>query len=134
MQFLDKTELELGASFAPMLDKDGLIPAIVQSFANSEVLMMAYMNAEALEKTFKTRQAHFWSRSRQSIWLKGETSGQILHVKEIRIDCDQDTILLKVEVAGNGGCCHVGFENCFYRRIDDDNTIKPQLVISGQKL
>lgn len=128
-----KEELELGSGFTPRFDENGLVPVITQSFKTREVLMLAYMNMEALNKTIATKQAHYWSRSRNSLWLKGETSGQIQNVKEIRTDCDQDAILLLVEVEGDGGCCHVGFENCFYRHLEGENAASVALVIDGKK-
>jgi phosphoribosyl-AMP cyclohydrolase len=108
-------ELERGLTLTPRFDQDGLIPAIAQDSQSGEVLMLAWMNTEALSLTLETGIAHYWSRSRQSLWKKGETSGQFQHVQELRIDCDQDAVLLKVRVEGDGGCCHVGFRSCFYR-------------------
>ncbi len=95
---------------------DGLIPVIVQDVENGEVLMMAYMNEEALKRTLKTGKAHYWSRGRSKLWLKGEDSGNFQSVREMRVDCDGDTILLKVEQIG--GACHKGYRSCFYRRIN----------------
>ena len=86
--------------------------------------MVAYMNQEALEKTIETGEAHYWSRSRNELWHKGATSGQIQKVIEMRTDCDQDTILLKVELPGTQGCCHTGRDNCFYRVVVDKETLK----------
>lgn len=126
---MDKQELELGKGFAPKFDENGLIPAIAQDFVTKEVLMLAYMNKEALEKTIATKKAHYYSRSRKTLWLKGETSGQIQNVKAIKTDCDQDVVLLLVEIGGDGGCCHVGFENCFYRTMDENGALE----ISGKK-
>ena len=94
-------------------DSDGLVPVIVQDHENGEVLMMAYMNSEAYEKTLATGQMTYYSRSRRSLWLKGETSGHFQYVKELRIDCDNDTILAKVEQVG--AACHTGNRSCFYR-------------------
>jgi phosphoribosyl-AMP cyclohydrolase len=94
----------------------GLVPAIVQNAATKKVLMMAWMNSEAFELTQKTKQAHFWSRSRGQLWRKGETSGNTLSVKEILIDCDGDTLLLMVDPAGPA--CHTGNESCFYRSME----------------
>jgi phosphoribosyl-AMP cyclohydrolase len=94
----------------------GLIPAIVQDFHTNEILMLAYMNQAAWEKTQETGIATFWSRSRQSLWVKGETSGHVQEVKDIRIDCDQDALILKVLQRG-GAACHTGYRSCFYRRI-----------------
>jgi phosphoribosyl-AMP cyclohydrolase len=95
---------------------DALIPAIAQDYATGEVLMLAYMNDEALAKTRETGKAHYWSRSRKKLWLKGESSGNFQIVKEIRIDCDHDAILLLVEQ--KGGACHTGYRSCFYRTVD----------------
>ena len=97
-------------------DDKGLIPAIIQDFRSSEVLMMAYMNKASLERTIETGKTCFWSRSRQKFWTKGETSGNIQHVKEILYDCDEDTLLIKVEQVGSGAC-HTGNRTCFYRKI-----------------
>jgi phosphoribosyl-AMP cyclohydrolase len=95
---------------------DVLVPAIAQDYATGEVLMLAYMNDEALAKTRETGKAHYWSRSRKKLWLKGESSGNFQIVKEIRIDCDHDAILLLVEQ--KGGACHTGYRSCFYRTVD----------------
>lgn len=96
---------------------NGLIPAIVQDAKTKEVLMMAYMNEESLQKTLKTSLATYWSRSRNELWTKGETSGHYQHVKDIFIDCDEDTILLLVEQ--DGAACHTGNRSCFYRKLED---------------
>ncbi len=112
-------ELERGLALMPRFDADGLIPAVAQEAETGEVLMLAWMNAEALTLTLETGIAHYWSRSRQSLWKKGETSGQLQHVQELRIDCDQDAVVMKVKVDGDGGCCHVGFQSCFYRAVAD---------------
>jgi phosphoribosyl-AMP cyclohydrolase len=96
----------------------GLLPTIVQDVSSGKVLMLAYMNELAWHKTLETGKAHYWSRSRQQLWLKGETSGHIQQVHEILLDCDQDTILLKVEQVG-GAACHTGHVSCFYRRYRD---------------
>jgi phosphoribosyl-AMP cyclohydrolase len=112
-----KTELEEGEVFSPRFDADGLIGCIVTDARDGAVLMFAYMNEEALRLTLETGAAHYWSRSRQSLWRKGETSGQRQSVKEIRTDCDQDVLLLKVEPGGDGGACHTGRRSCFYRRV-----------------
>lgn len=103
--------------FGPDFSKgNGLVPAIVQDFETMEVLMLAYVNSEAWQQTLKTGKATYWSRSRNSLWVKGETSGNIQIVKEILIDCDSDTLLFKVEQKG-GAACHTGYQSCFYRRI-----------------
>lgn len=98
---------------------NGLVPVIVQDVHSYQVLMLAYMNAESFEKTIQTRLATYYSRSRQQLWLKGETSGHYQHVKDILIDCDEDTILLLVEQ--DGAACHTGHYSCFYRNIEGDN-------------
>ena len=96
----------------------GLIPAIVQEYKTDEVLMLAYMNQEAFEATLSTGTATYYSRSRQKLWIKGETSGNVQRVKEIRIDCDDDTVLLKVEQIG-GAACHTGHRSCFHKKIEN---------------
>lgn len=103
--------------FEPDFNKSGgLLPAIVQDVKSGEVLMLAYMNREAWLKTLESGKATFWSRSRNSLWLKGETSGNVQIVKEVRVDCDDDTILLKVDQIG-GAACHTGNRSCFYRKL-----------------
>jgi phosphoribosyl-AMP cyclohydrolase len=94
----------------------GLVPVVVQDFTSGEVLMLAYMNRQAWEQTLKTRQATYWSRSRNELWVKGKTSGNLQEVKEIYVDCDEDTVLLKV--IQKGGACHKGYRSCFYRRLE----------------
>jgi len=98
-------------------DTNDLIPAICQDAASGEVLMMAWMNAEAIRLTQESGEAHFWSRSRQELWHKGATSGNYLSVREIRVDCDADTLLLEVDAAGPA--CHTGARSCFFRKIED---------------
>lgn len=100
-------------------DGEGLLPAIVQDAASGEVLMLAYINKQAWEKTLATGKAHFWSRSRQKLWLKGESSGHVQLIREILIDCDQDTVVFKVEQLG-GAACHKGYRSCFFRRLEGD--------------
>jgi phosphoribosyl-AMP cyclohydrolase len=97
---------------------DGLVPAIAQDATTNEVLMLAYMNRESLALTISTGDAHYYSRSRQALWKKGETSGHIQHVKELRLDCDGDTILIKVEQVG-GIACHTGRRRCFFNRLEN---------------
>lgn len=109
--------LEEGAELVPRYDGNGLITAVVADSRDNAVLMLAHMNAEALRLTLETGIAHYWSRSRQSLWKKGETSGNVQRVDEIRIDCDQDAVLLKVSVAGADATCHTGRRSCFYRKI-----------------
>ncbi|MGD8366407.1 MAG: phosphoribosyl-AMP cyclohydrolase [Desulfobacterales bacterium] len=101
----------------------GLIPAVVQDAASGEVLMLAYMNEAAWEKTLETAVATYWSRSRHTLWVKGETSGNVQRVREIRVDCDLDTVLLKVEQVG-GAACHTGHRSCFFRVVNDDGTTR----------
>ncbi len=109
-------------------DANGLVPAIIEDAATHEVLMMAWMNREAVEETFVTRKTHFYSRSRKSMWLKGESSGHIQKVKKIAVDCDGDTLL--VSVTQVGGACHAGYRSCFYRRLDAGKKWK----VVGRKL
>lgn len=111
----DKSLLEEGKLFSPRFDRDGLVTAVVTDAADGTLLMVAHMNAEALAKTLETGVAHYWSRSRKSLWKKGETSGNLQQVVEIRTDCDQDAVWLKVEVAGHDATCHTGRRSCFYR-------------------
>lgn len=106
-----------------MIDLDfdkqgGLVPAIAQDARSGEILMLAYMNEIAWHKTLETGEAHYWSRSRHSLWHKGESSGHVQHVKSIRVDCDSDTIVLLVEQVG-GAACHMGYRSCFYRELKD---------------
>ncbi len=117
-------DLERGSALTPRFDASGLIAAVATDATTGEVLMLAWMNAEALAKTLETGQAHYFSRSRQALWKKGETSGQIQTVTEIRTDCDQDALWLKVKVGGDGGACHVGFRSCFYRVIVDGKLVE----------
>jgi len=111
--------LERGAVISPRFDANGLIAAIAQHAETGEVLMFAWMNAEALARTLELGEAVYFSRSRGELWHKGATSGQIQRIIEMRIDCDQDCVLLKVLPQGDGGACHVGFRSCFYRVIED---------------
>jgi phosphoribosyl-AMP cyclohydrolase len=109
--------VESGKTFSPRFDAEGLIGAIVTDALSGEVLMFAYMNADALAATIDTRVAHFWSRSRGKLWRKGEESGNTLGVEDLRVDCDQDVLWLKVRVAGQGVACHTGARSCFYRSV-----------------
>jgi len=102
--------------FAPKFDAQGLLTAIAVESSTGEILMVAHMNQEALEATRKNRKATFFSRSRNKLWVKGETSGNFLEVEEIRVDCDQDCVLLRVRLPQGGGACHTGARSCFYRR------------------
>jgi phosphoribosyl-AMP cyclohydrolase len=114
-------ENEEGAVFAPRFDAAGLITAIVTDAGDGHLLMVAHMNAEALRLTLETGIAHYWSRSRKSLWKKGETSGNLQTVVEMRTDCDQDALWLKVAVAGDGPTCHTGRRSCFYRQVVTTN-------------
>ena len=125
---LSKEQLESGSDFAPRFDRDGLIAAIVTEAKNGEVLMFAYMNDEALRLTIETGVAHFWSRSRSKLWRKGESSGNVLTVREMRIDCDQDCIWLIAVIGGDAVACHTGKRSCFYRRIEAGKEQKPWLA------
>jgi len=116
---LDANALERGAVLAPSFDKDGLIAAILQHAQTDEVLMLGWMNAQALKLTLDSGEVWFFSRRRQELWRKGETSGQVQQVVEVRVDCDQDAVLVKVLPQGDGGVCHVGFRACFYRVFED---------------
>ena len=109
-------EVEEGKYLAPKFDKNGLIPVITTDIKTGDILMHGYMNSDALKKTIETKEAHYWSRSRNKIWHKGQVSGFVQKVKEIRIDDDQDSIWLSVDI-GNGASCHVGYRSCFYRSI-----------------
>jgi phosphoribosyl-AMP cyclohydrolase len=117
----DKHENEEGAVFAPRFDASGLITAIVTDAKDGHLLMVAHMNAEALRLTLETGVAHYWSRSRETLWKKGETSGNLQTVVEMRTDCDQDALWLKVNVAGDGPTCHTGRRSCFYRQVVTTN-------------
>ena len=113
-----KEALEQGETLSPRFDASGLIAAVATHADTGEVLMLAWMNAEALAKTVETGEAHYFSRSRGELWHKGATSGQIQAVAEVRIDCDQDCVWLKVRPQGDGGACHTGARSCFYRAIE----------------
>lgn len=109
-------QVEEGRELAPKFDAQGLLPAIATDFVSGELLMVGYMNAEALARTIETGEAHYFSRSRQTLWHKGGTSGLVQKVKELLIDDDQDSVWLRVDIAG-GASCHVGYRSCFYRKI-----------------
>lgn len=115
--------IEETEGFTPRFDASGLIPAIVTDVKDGTVLMFAFMNAESLKLTQETGFAHFWSRSRNSLWKKGETSGELLKVVEILTDCDQDVLQVKAEPQGTGVSCHTGRRSCFYRRVESDRLI-----------
>jgi phosphoribosyl-AMP cyclohydrolase len=109
---------EESTDFAPRFDQNGLIPAIVTDARDGAVVMLAYMNAEALRLTLDTGEAHYWSRSRNELWRKGATSGDTQAVVDIKLDCDQDAVLLSVSMAGHRVACHTGRHSCFYRRVN----------------
>ena len=111
-------ELEEGGTLLPRFGPDGLVTCVATEATTGELLMVAHMNRESLARTIATGEAWYWSRSRGELWRKGATSGQIQTVREMRVDCDQDAIWIKVTVAGDGGCCHTGRRSCFYRRIE----------------
>ncbi len=105
--------------------QDGLIPAIAQDWQTGEVLMLAYINAEAWQKTLETGIATYWTRSRKKLWVKGETSGNVQRIKEILVDCDLDTVIFKIEQVG-GAACHEGYRSCFFRKLEADGTLTAQ--------
>jgi phosphoribosyl-AMP cyclohydrolase len=123
-----REDVEEGVVFAPKFDAHGLIVCVTVEAATRDVLMVAYMNQLALEKTIETGFAHYWSRSRRELWRKGETSGQTQNVLSLRVDCDQDALLLEVEVGGDGKACHTGRKSCFYRALNGDG----ELVFSAE--
>lgn len=128
----DKKTLEEGNSFTPRFDPAGLVTAVVTDDGDGTVLMLAHMNAEALSLTLETGIAHYWSRSRNALWKKGETSGNFQHVVEMRTDCDQDAVWLRVKVAGHDATCHTGRRSCFYRTVSLADG-KAQLSDDGSK-
>ena len=109
---------EEGVTFQPMFGMDGLVACVAIDAERGDVLMVAHMNEAALEETLRTGVVHYWSRSRHALWRKGDTSGQIQRLVELRVDCDQDAFLAFVEVGGDGGACHTGRRSCFYRRVE----------------
>ena len=111
--------IEETSAFAPRFDAAGLITCVTVA-SEGQVLMVAHMNREALDLTLATGTVHYWSRSRERIWRKGDTSGQVQRLIELRVDCDQDVLMARVEVGGDGGACHTGRPTCFYRRIERD--------------
>jgi len=128
---LSHAELEEGTAFAPRFDASGLVTAVTTEAGSGRVLMVAHMNAEALALTLQTGEVHYWSRSRARIWKKGESSGEIQKLIEMRTDCDQDVVLLTVEQTGRGAACHTGRKSCFYRIVEvEDGTAK--LTDSGE--
>ena len=128
-------DIEEGNLLSPKFNKDGLIPVITTDFKTKEVLMQGFMNSEALKKTIETKEAHYWSRSRKEVWHKGETSGFVQKVVEMRIDDDQDSIWMSVDI-GDGASCHVGYKSCFYRSITlgkIENTEKVKIDLREKK-
>ncbi|MCG8519114.1 MAG: phosphoribosyl-AMP cyclohydrolase [Pseudomonadales bacterium] len=123
-------QVEEGVELAPRFDANGLITCVTTEADTGEVLMLGYMNEEALQKTIATGEAHYWSRSREVLWHKGATSSLVQRVVEMRIDDDQDAVWLKVSVAGSGASCHVGYHSCFYRKVPvaGDRTHADKLV------
>jgi len=113
----DKKAVEEGLKLSPKFDAAGLLPVVATDAVTGDVLMLAYMNAEALAKTIATGEAYYWSRSRSELWHKGATSGHVQKIVELRVDCDQDAIWLKVTVGGTGASCHVGYKSCFFRSV-----------------
>ena len=119
MLWAEKTDdVEEGAEFAPRFSAEGLVTCVTIDAHDGAILMLAHMNAEALQKTLETGIVHYWSRSRGKLWRKGDTSGQLQTLKELRVDCDQDALVAVVEVGGDGGACHTGRRTCFYRRVE----------------
>lgn len=123
-------DVEQGLIFQPRFDREGLIPAIVTDAASGALLMFAWMNAEALALTIETQIAHFYSRSRAKLWKKGEDSGNLLRVVEMRTDCDQDVLALQVTVSGAGVACHTGARSCFYRTVPLGASAQPGLMLT----
>ncbi|TDR93732.1 phosphoribosyl-AMP cyclohydrolase [Enterovirga rhinocerotis] len=124
-----KSELEEGLRLTPRFGPDGLVTCVATDHETGELLMVAHMNRESLARTIETGEAWYWSRSRAELWHKGATSGQIQTVREMRIDCDQDAVWIRVSVAGDGGCCHTGRRSCFYRRVERASDGTPLLAV-----
>ena len=118
--------IEQGTDFIPKFDKNGLIPVIAQDAATGDILMVAYMNRQSLDLTIETGYATYYSRSRQELWKKGQTSGHLQKVEQILVDCDQDCLILKVSV--DSGQCHVGYQSCFYRALKKNNGKKLEFI------
>ena len=126
-------QIEEGRELAPKFDEHGLIAAVATDVESGDVLMLGYMNAEALARTIETGEAHYWSRSRNVLWHKGATSGLVQKIVELRIDDDQDAVWLKVKVAGSGASCHVGYMSCFYRSIPTGRKPTPEIKLEFQE-
>ena len=127
---LSVEQVEEGSELAPKFDDQGLMPVVTTDAETGDVLMLGYMNAEALKRTITTGEAHYWSRSRQVLWHKGATSGLVQKVVDLRIDDDQDAVWMKVDVAGSGASCHVGYRSCFYRSIPTGDSPTPDLELT----
>jgi phosphoribosyl-AMP cyclohydrolase len=129
-------QVEEGSELAPKFDEHGLIPVVTTDHASGELLMHGYMNAEALRKSIATGEAHYYSRSRKTLWHKGATSGLVQQIRELLIDDDQDCVWMRVDVAGSGASCHVGYRSCFYRRVPlgKDTAGAPLEFTEDQKL
>ncbi|MBS7535514.1 phosphoribosyl-AMP cyclohydrolase [Ancylobacter sonchi] len=126
----DKLAVEEGDRLSPKFDADGLVTAVAVDAGDGEVLMLAHMNAQALALTIETGFAHYYSRSRRKLWKKGEESGHLQRVVELRIDCDQDAVLMRVEMAGSGAACHTGHRSCFFRSVPLGAPPSPELKLT----
>lgn len=126
-------DIEEGAKLSPAFDANGLVTCVATHADTGDVLMVAHMNAEALQRSIATGEGWFWSRSRQTLWRKGDTSGQVLTIVDMRVDCDQDAVWIRVTVGGDGGCCHTGRSSCFYRTVatGDGARIDQELGFTG---
>ena len=126
-------EVEEGTIFSPKFDKDGLIPVVTTEADTGTLLMVGFMNEEALGLTIETKEAHYWSRSRKILWKKGQTSGLIHRVEELKVDDDQDALWLRVKVGGSGASCHVGYHSCFYRSLPLGNVANELVYTENEK-
>ena len=126
-------EVEEGTTFSPKFDKDGLIPVVTTEADTGTLLMVGFMNEEALGLTIETKEAHYWSRSRKILWKKGQTSGLIQRVEELKVDDDQDALWLRVKVGGSGASCHVGYHSCFYRSLPLGNVANDLVYTESEK-
>ena len=126
-------EVEEGTTFSPKFDNDGLIPVVTTEADTGTLLMVGFMNEEALGLTIETKEAHYWSRSRNILWKKGQTSGLIQRVEELKVDDDQDALWLRVKVSGSGASCHVGYHSCFYRSLPLGNVANDLVYTESEK-
>tara|TARA_B100000676_G_scaffold176515_1_gene173208 strand:- start:60 stop:536 length:477 start_codon:yes stop_codon:yes gene_type:complete len=126
-------EVEEGITFSPKFDNDGLIPVVTTEADTGTLLMVGFMNEEALGLTIETKEAHYWSRSRNMLWKKGQTSGLIQRVEELKVDDDQDALWLRVKVGGSGASCHVGYHSCFYRSLPLGNVANNLVYTESEK-